>query len=56
MLKKVLHALALAAAHVAVLLAAHGIAEHVGREIILLVRDEWVVAGVSRAVEIAWGP
>ena len=40
---KMVHALVALLTHAAVLLAAHGLATHAGREILELVRDEWVV-------------
>lgn len=55
-MRKFAHALAVLLAHVAVLVAAHGIAEHVGHEIVSLVWDEWLLTGAVHAIDVAWGP
>ena len=43
MFRKIVHATLALLAHVAVLFAAHGLAERVGHEVLALIRDEWVV-------------
>ena len=44
MFRKIVHFALAALAHIAVLFAAHGLAGHVGREIVELIRDEWALS------------